>query len=266
MCSTGKGVESMSKVTRPNKPIRVDKYARVSSVALRDQRLTTRDKMVYVALCDHMDITGRCWPSVTTICALSGLGKTAVHQGLYVLESLGYIERIQRHATSNLYRVYELPMGDLVDAYRDDYESSPNGDQSSPGEHTEGSPRVYVEFDERSGLLREAEGGCSPGEHKEEQEREQIKKTWEEALPGHPLGTRNELDDKIFTYFLRREGITIRIVEDIIAMVRRSTFLQGYNQNRWKPSMMWCLKNREKVLSGKYSNFENKAGDIVITM
>lgn len=256
----------MAKTVRPSKPIRVDKYARVSSVALRDQRLTARDKMVYVALCDHMDVTGRCWPSVTTLCALSGLGKTAVHQGLYVLESLGYIERIQRHATSNLYRVYELPMGDLVDAYRDDSDCPPNGDQSSRDEPTETPSRVYVEFDERSGLLREAEGGCPAGGAKEYKELELIKDTWKRSLPKHPLGTRSETDEKVFVYFLRREGVSARLVNDIISMVLRSTFLLGLNERKWHPSLVWCIKNREKILSGKYDNYENKGGDIVITM
>lgn len=254
------------KKKQPTKPIRVDKYARVSAVALRDQRLTTRDKMVYVALCDHMDITGRCWPSVAALCCLSGLGRTAVHQGLYVLEALGYIERIKRHATSNLYRVYELPMGDLVDAYRDESEGSPNDHQSSPNEHTGGTPRVYVEFDERSGLLRETDTGCSSGENKEYKELELIKITWEKNLPNHPLGTRSETEDKVFVYFLRREGVTARLVNDIISMVKRSTFLQGINERKWHPSLVWCVKNREKILSGKYDNYENKGGDIVITM
>lgn len=256
----------MSKTTRPTKPIRVDKYARVSSIALRDQRLTTRDKMVYVALCDHMDITGRCWPSVTTLCAISGLGKTAVHQGLYVLESLGYIERIQRHATSNLYRVYELPMGDLVDAYRDDSEGSPNEHQSSQNEHTEAPARVYVEFDSRSGLIREADTPYPPNGDKEYKELELIKDTWKRSLPKHPLGTRSETDEKVFVYFLRREGVSARLVNDIISMVLRSTFLQGMNERKWHPSLVWCIKNREKILSGKYDNYENKGGDIVITM
>ena len=247
------------------KPIKVDKFARVSSVALRDGRLSARDKIVYVAICDHQDVTGRCWPSVAKLCELSSLKKTAVHAALDVLESLGYIERIQRHASSNLYRVYSVPMADFVSP-ADELPSSQDGEQSSPDEHTDGLSGEYFVFDSRSGRLRSTATGSPFDGDKEENRINNIKKIWKEELPQNPLGTEKPDKNKAFSYFVRREGITEATTRDIVAMVKQSDFLQGRNEKYWKASLFWCLKNREKVLQGRYTTYTNRAGDIEITV
>lgn len=247
----------MAKTTQA-KPIKVDRFARVSSVALRDRRLSTRDKMVYVALCDHADITGRCWPSVDRLRDLSGLGKTAVHAGLDQLEALGYIERIKRSATSNLYRVYPIPMNDVME-----FDSSLDERGTPPGEHAVSPQGEYFVFDKRSGVLRYAGTGSPLDEHEEYQRIEEIKKEWNENLQ-NPLGTEKKEANLAFRYYIRKEFIRLETIKDIIAMVKESDFLQGRNERHWKPSLFWCVKNRERILTGRYSNYTNKAGETYV--
>ena len=241
--------------------LRIDKFARVSTVALHDKRLTPRDKLVYVALCDFMDLTGRCWPSVRAIGEITGQGRTTIFAALQTLESLGYIERIQRHATSNLYRVNELPLTDFIRP-SDDMNSSDSDQHQSESELTQESTSVYVVFDEETGALRNSTDPRTESGQKEDKEIELIKELWKKALPDSPLGMRNETQNRAFVYFCRKEGITPRLVNDIISLVLQSSFLQGMNERHWKPSLFWCLKNREKILQGRYTNYKNTAGNI----
>lgn len=256
-----------------SRPLSAGKFARVSSIMLRDQRLSTRDKMVYVALCEFQDPSGRCWPSVTSLSRISGLGRTAIHEALIVLQSLGYIERQTRIATSNYYVLDTVPINDLFD---DDGNSAdghvstypPGGERCSPREQWEGSEGELLVFDQRTGKLRFADNPPSQDEHKEEKEIEKIKELWKEGLSAsqNPLGTEKSKNMKAFLYYYRHFGASVATVESLITMVKQSSFLQGQNERRWKPSLWWCLKNRERILSGTYSNYREKSGDIEITL
>lgn len=241
-----------------NKPIKVEKFARVSSIALRDVRLGQKGRLVYVALCDHMDLTGRCWPSVERIKALTGLGKTTIHEALDILESLGYIERIKRNATSNLYRVYEIPMNDLIE-----YASSLAERGTPRGEQGDRTLHEYYVFDEQTKVLRLTGTGSPPSDQKEEKREDEIKETWKKELQ-NPLGTEKKEQEMALRYIVRKENITLETVKDIIAMVKQSNFLQGQNERMWKPSLLWCIKNRERILSGRYTNFVNRAGETFV--
>lgn len=245
------------------KAIKTDKFARVSAVLLRDKRLSCRDKMVYVALCDFQDCTGRCWPSVAKLCDLSSLGKTAVHEGLLVLEALGYIERIQRHATSNLYRLYDIPLCDFIQSGEDE-DSTPNGELTPPDEQTEAPSSDYFRFDSRTGRLRMANSPCPLDGDKEEQGIDLLIRKWKSALPENPSGTDKPAKRKAFGYFLRSENIAPSTIDNVIAMVQKSEFLKGRNEKGWYASLFWCLKNREKILSGTYTTFgRHDTGNVI---
>lgn len=241
----------MQKILKPTKS---EKFARVSAVLLRDKRLSCRDKMVYVALCDFKDCTGRCWPAVSKLAELASLGKTAVHEGLLVLEALGYIERIQRHATSNLYRLYDIPMADFLQS-GDGEDSTPNGEDTPQGEPSESPSVDYFVFDTRTGRLRFTGSPYPLDGDKEEQRKENVIRKWKEALPSNPSGTDKPAKAKAFGYFLRNEQIPESTIENLIYMVKQSKFLQGQNEKGWYASLFWCLKNREKILSGTYTTY-----------
>lgn len=255
---------------KKSRPLRIDKFARVSSIMLHDRRLTTRDKMVMVALSEFQDPAGCCWPSIASLCKISGLGKTAVHEGLLVLESLGYIERQVRLSTSNYYRCSQLPINDLLDHDKDGngedghVARSPSGGQGgSPSELWGGSESDLLVFDQRTGVLRLAETSPPLSEHKEEKEIEQLKDLWKEVLPLNPTGLEKPKIYKIFLFYKRHYGASAGVVKNLAEMVKKSKFLQGANERKWKASMFYCLKNREAILSGRYTDYRDKSGDEV---
>lgn len=243
------------------RPIKADKFARVSAIALRDRRLSTRDKMVYVALCDYRDPTGRCWPSVSSIARLASLGITATHDALNMLCSLGYIERVKRASTSNYYHVYDIPMedflriDDLQDGKTVDRVASANGGVNSAGEVTEGPEGEYFAFDKTTGVLCSTATRSPAGEDKEEKRTEILKELWKAAYPQAPTGAEKPDKQKAFAYFVRSEHVTEDTVKDVIKMVEKSTFLQGKNERNWIASLFWCLRHRELIMQGRYSTY-----------
>lgn len=251
-----------------SRPLRADKFARVSSIMLHDMRLTTRDKMVMVALNEFQDPSGCCWPSVSSICRIAGLGRTAVHEALLVLESLGYIERQVRLSTSNYYRCSQIPINDFIDhGLPSDTEEKPAGgcppteQGGSLSEQWGGSSDGPMVFDERTGVLRLTDTPSPLDEHKEEKEIEEIKESWKVVLPGNPTGIEKQKILKIFIFYKRHYGATVGLVRSLALMVQKSKFLQGQNERNWKASMFWCLKNREKVLGGEFTDYRDKSGD-----
>ena len=251
-----------------SRPMKADKFAKVSSIMLRDGRLCTRDKMVMVALCEFQDAAGCCWPSVASLCRISGLGKTAVHEGLVVLESLGYIERQKRLSTSNYYRCSQLPINDFLDLKdsrsaegEEANQSSPAGDRCSSGEHWDSPEGERLLFDERTGKLRLADSPPPQDELKEEKEIELIKELWKEALPLNPTGLEKQKMNKIFIFYRRHYGASEGLIRALADMVKKSKFLQGQNDRNWRASMFYCLKNRDAILSGKYTDYRDVSGD-----
>lgn len=251
-----------------SRPLRVDKFARVSSIMLHDMRLTTRDKMVMVALSEFQDPAGCCWPSVASLCRISGLGKTAVHEGLLVLESLGYIERQIRLSTSNYYRCSQIPINDLLDHDKDGNgedghvaRSPSRGQGGSPSEQWGPSGSEQLVFDQRTGNLRLANSPPPSDGDKEEKEIEQLKDLWKEVLPLNPTGIEKPKILKIFIFYKRHYGASEGVVRSLAHMVQKSKFLQGQNERKWKASMFYCLKNREAILSGRYTDYRDKSDD-----
>lgn len=243
------------------RPIKADKFARVSAIALRDRRLSTRDKMVYVALCDYRDPTGRCWPSVSSIARLASLGITATHDALNMLCSLGYIERVKRASTSNYYHVYDIPMEDFlrIDDLQDgrpvDRVASGNGEVNSAGEVTNTPDGEYFTFDKQTGVLCSTATRSPAGEGEEEKRIKELKELWKASFPQAPTGEEKPDKHKAFAYFVRSEHITPATAQDIIKMVEKSTFLQGKNERNWVASLFWCLRHRELIMQGRYSTY-----------
>ena len=118
-------------------------------------------------------------------------------------------------------------------------------------------------FDERTGVLRLTDTPSPLDEHKEEKEIEQIKESWKVVLPGNPTGLEKAKILKIFVFYKRHYGATEGLVRSLAIMVQKSKFLQGQNERNWKASMFWCLKNREKVLGGEFTDYRDKSGDQV---
>ena len=97
------------------------------SFALRcalEARLGARELRLYVALVAHMDPTMRCWPSVRTLGALTGMDERAVRRTLRALEERGFLETATRRrenqsSRSNLYRL-TIPAAMLPEPQEED--------------------------------------------------------------------------------------------------------------------------------------------------
>lgn len=75
-----------------------------------DQPISATDKVVLLALADHANDRGECWPSVSLLMQRAYVGERTVQRALQSLENGGFIirERRQRENgsdTSNLYRL-----------------------------------------------------------------------------------------------------------------------------------------------------------------
>lgn len=75
-----------------------------------DQPISATDKVVLLALADHANDRGECWPSVSLLMQRAYVGERTVQRALQSLEDGGFIVRERRQRengsdTSNLYRL-----------------------------------------------------------------------------------------------------------------------------------------------------------------
>lgn len=75
-----------------------------------DQPISATDKVVLLALADHANDLGECWPSVSLLMQRACVGERTVQRALQSLEESGFIVRERRRRengsdTSNLYRL-----------------------------------------------------------------------------------------------------------------------------------------------------------------
>lgn len=68
-------------------------------------QMHSTDKMVLVSLADNANDAGDCWPSISTICERTCLGKTAVIDAIKRLEAAGYLEADRTNGRHTKYRV-----------------------------------------------------------------------------------------------------------------------------------------------------------------
>lgn len=68
------------------------------------------DKAVLFALAYHASDTGRCWPSVPTLCEHTQLSDRAVRNALKRLAAGGHIEVIHRHRHASLFTLHLVPV------------------------------------------------------------------------------------------------------------------------------------------------------------
>lgn len=75
-----------------------------------DQPISATEKVVLLALADHANDCGECWPSVSLLMQRAYVGERTVQRALQSLENSGFIARERRQRengsdTSNLYRL-----------------------------------------------------------------------------------------------------------------------------------------------------------------
>ncbi|MEM8616769.1 MAG: helix-turn-helix domain-containing protein [Pseudomonadota bacterium] len=87
---------------------------KIMSAIFENETLGPTQRLIMLALADHADDEGRCYPSIERLCARTGLKDRAVQSNIRALEAAGYVtvkERAGRNG-SNLYFVHPHPAAD----------------------------------------------------------------------------------------------------------------------------------------------------------
>lgn len=87
---------------------------RIMSAVFESETLGATERLIMLALADHADDEGRCYPSISRLCQRTGLGERAVQTNIRKLQSQGYVEIIPGAGRqgSNLYFVRPTPAPD----------------------------------------------------------------------------------------------------------------------------------------------------------
>lgn len=72
------------------------KWSVMPSRAINDRELKERELRVLGALCIHTNAVGVCWPSMETLCAVTGLAsRQSIHNAMKVLKRKRYVRQLQ---------------------------------------------------------------------------------------------------------------------------------------------------------------------------
>ncbi len=61
-------------------------------------------KLVLMALADHANADGECWPTMKTVAELAGVSQRSVHNHVKALETAGLVERVERRMHGGQFR------------------------------------------------------------------------------------------------------------------------------------------------------------------
>lgn len=240
-------------------------FARVPCDVIRDTTLSCFDKIVFVVLCDYANKDGFCFPSVASIAKRAGIGTTSVKKALNNLQTCGYIDRKGKTGKTNYYWILPVPVvvgmetGEIINKTKE-YPPDIVGNSVDSCEQLPHpvakrlptqSPSVYPwtsDDHEEEKIKQEPEGRRSA------EERSALEEMWK--CTGNPLGYKKTDVETVERYFMLTQVNKERLGR-LIEEVKRSFFLQGYNERRWKPSLLWCLKHREEIIGGKYRNYSD---------
>jgi len=113
-------------------------------------------KAVLISLADNANDHGYCWPSITTICERTCLGKTAVIEAIKWLEQAGYLIAEKGAGRNNRYTI-TVDNADLFPQRAPVREANQSGRRTSPGNEP-----VPVREADQSGIRSSPAGGPNP--------------------------------------------------------------------------------------------------------
>jgi hypothetical protein len=71
------------------------------------QQIPTHEKFTLIMLANYSDATGKCWPSIETLCHDTGLSRPSIKRALRVLVKLELVTKVKRQQgnlqSSNFY-------------------------------------------------------------------------------------------------------------------------------------------------------------------
>lgn len=137
---------------------------RLMSEIFESETLGPTQRLIMLALADHADDEGRCYPSIARLCQRTGLSERAVRNNLRKLEEQGYLHTekgVGRGGTS-LYSVSANPSPDVVKGAGDAPFDGPEKGQEVPP--AANAPRQQVP---KKGHLVPKKGQEVPPNHQE---------------------------------------------------------------------------------------------------
>lgn len=103
------GITNGANVQEKNLVVRANGWCSVENVLIRDEGLTGRDLLVYMALAYHADCnTNECFPSINRLSKIARTSRRATVESIKKLMDSGYVKKEKRtngngSAMSNLY-------------------------------------------------------------------------------------------------------------------------------------------------------------------
>jgi hypothetical protein len=106
----------------------VERFARIPLRAAGIRDLHGRDLQILVAISAHADLTGRAYPSMSTLAEMTGMGRGDVPRSIRRLEALGLISRESRPGRGCIYVViFDAPVLPTVSTRADSVEADSIG-------------------------------------------------------------------------------------------------------------------------------------------
>lgn len=231
--------------------------------------LSSTEKLVLIALADHADHKGVCWPGQDGIAAKCSLGRQTVNKTLQHLASKGHLKIIHRtdpygRPVSNYYHLSlkvggNVSQGDMVAVVVDDINPSDDDTNHQRESSEENHQEEYRPTD--SPHLNGAEH--TNGNGVEKLTPEKLLEGWNEICAEAGLAKVLELSGTRRTNALRRlkEHPTEEWWEHALNRIANSMFCRGLGAPRnpgekpWKASFDWLIANDTNALKayeGKY--------------
>lgn len=87
---------------------------KIMSAVFESETLGPTERLIMLALADHADDAGRCYPSISRLCSRTGLAQRTVQTNIRKLQDQGYIRIIPSagQGGANLYFVTATPAAD----------------------------------------------------------------------------------------------------------------------------------------------------------
>ncbi|MBM3603585.1 MAG: helix-turn-helix domain-containing protein [Alphaproteobacteria bacterium] len=87
---------------------------KIMSAVFESETLGPTERLIMLALADHADDAGRCYPSISRLCQRTGLGERAVQNNLKALVAKGHVTIVPNagQGLANLYFVSATPASD----------------------------------------------------------------------------------------------------------------------------------------------------------
>jgi hypothetical protein len=91
---------------------------------LEESESTNADRLVLIAIANHIGATGWAWPCIPTIAHEAGVGRATVYRSIDALEELGELAVRRRPGKTSLYGLAAMPKGSQFETGQPEVEGS----------------------------------------------------------------------------------------------------------------------------------------------